>query len=721
MDSRPKSDKQRRITIQREKYKTERAHDREQQGRHDLDEDESIYIIPSPRDRRSDDNEPWLPFVRIGAKETGANNPGPDGGIYGIPSGDGESFTERAMFKRDTVTEKGGKENIRVGKIIGEYVAGNLLANLLRNIHQSDDPDYTNKYVAVVQLVKARSKESNNDVESTYLKSIFLKNYRGDFWEVALVDHHATELSKKQEIPLKQALRSSGLQGSSEQISQLATSLAKTNIVGPLYGRKKPNLVKQSFFGKYHDPAISIPAQMLANPKNELLLQDFCEQVAARLLVADYGLHAGNFGVVDDKSGTLRMGSFDYGAGLCNLLPEVKPFARFGTGTKFYKNHLLEYHPNIIKSEVMAEAFIRMGQVDDNQLGIMVDHALRDLINSETYTSVEPIKKFCKRMGMPERGYESVTNMLGLINNMREFMEDRLKSRKLSLLHKGYGLLIEHCMGEKEFDLPKLKAMIKEHRGLVDYILSPALFTYDAELENKHTGMKEINTKILKVIQQFVRDNYSQPAPTEPSRQLQEIKPNADELCRKIYDVKDQIGRPEIDIGAVAEQYEKMQKGIQFWYEKIREELTGISTNIKTTEDEQYLTGIRISIEKAIVDFHSMDDEIKRLQKLQPANKAAPAQAPQEESYDSLLNELNAFNDIMSDALKSFTATASRLSMKPEKKPDEKSVLTKSGAGKFSPKPAPRKGLEPKQTADEVKKKKNDGTDQRPQQSRNKK
>ena len=67
------------------------------------------------------------------------------------------------------------------------------------------------------------------------------------------------------------------------------------------------------------------------------------------------------------------------------MLPDVEPFARFGTGTKFYKNHLLEYHPDIIKSEEMAHAFIRASSLSEAQMEVIIDDALQALQDSNTY------------------------------------------------------------------------------------------------------------------------------------------------------------------------------------------------------------------------------------------------------------------------------------------------------------------------------------------------
>ena len=409
-------------------------------------------------------------------KKFGANAPGEFGGIYSSPD-----KKDTAIFKCET-SDNG---EVAYAKVIAEFVAGQFLAAMLAELHP-DEPDYAEKLVANVSLVEARPDDNKNRHKDDliYLQSIFLKNYGGDFWEWAHARKPRGEILEQYKIDtatrqkeLYPAMTDDEIQAIVTQhvadLDNVFNKMAKRE-VAEHHPKGKPKAVIPALLKNFEAPAISIPSHALL--ENETLLADFCDQAAARILVSDYGIHPGNFGIVA-KDGNERLASLDYGAGLRNLYPDAALFSRKKkeTGTKFYKNHLLEYDPRVIKSEQMAKSLINLGKLSDDFFKAKADAILttKNIRHSRT-----PLMKFCKHLGMQNDAYTDKKTVADLLDTAKKFIVERLAARRDSMLKQGYGLLYEHCINkdgeldektltEAKQKFPEFASFIKE--DLKDY------------------------------------------------------------------------------------------------------------------------------------------------------------------------------------------------------------------------------------------------------------
>jgi hypothetical protein len=420
----------------------------------------------------------FVGWTKNSAKKGGANPPGPFGGVYKDDDGN------LAMFKRDTGKSKlTRKPFVRVGKIIGEYVATNMVADILNDIHKLDDPDYVRKYVAQVSLVVAKTPNQlpgqYNDDE-IYLKSLFIKNNLGDFWEVAHVEEAARQLTdadidrlmpdvpeRELEISKAKALAQSIRKNKDIVLPKGELREIAKRLVKEKYGESKPAAVWESTLQRYDDPKIKVPSDVLKNDPQ--LLKQFCEQTAARILVSDFGLHHGNFLLLkdEDRPEVRRLGTIDLGAAFDEFTPDVRPFDYKDSLLEYYKNHLKEFDPGVIYSKEMAEAFILVGKREDSFLAATLEKVMR---SDKIPYSVEGIRAFCKRLGMDKGSYEKISDKNELLETIKGFMLNRLASRSLSLKNTGHGLLIENCFREGKLDQDLLRIEIGKHPELKEFL-----------------------------------------------------------------------------------------------------------------------------------------------------------------------------------------------------------------------------------------------------------
>lgn len=683
---------QKALETAKEQRQTLRAN-KTHEGQHDIDNNETTTIPSSPKRSSTtapSTHQPWPGYVSVGKKTAGANDAGPYGGIYAKANSKGEIIFDRkgervetAMIKRDTVLDKKGDvEEVRVGKIIGEFVAGRMLAGMMQALHDKDDKQYAQKYVAHVELVSAKpdnqqTKEGKTEAALTYLKSIFLKNYTNDFWKEAFICHYGNTFNDQYHDNYAEALKRDNLEDSSQNINMLARRAAKDKVEEKHDG--KPKQVRQALLKQYDDETIMRPKEMLeANPT---LMTDFCEQVAARLLLSDYGIHTGNFGVIDDGSGTLRMGSIDFGAAFCNLLPDVEPFARFGTGTKPYKNHLLEYHPDIIKSEKMAQAFIGVGSISDTQMDAIIDNALEALQESDTYKNAASLKKFCSRMGMPKDRfpYKEENDITRIYFHMKNFMRERMAARCESLLHKGYGLLLEHCMDGNNFNLGKVKQLLMQYPDLGKFIASVEYKNYKNVLPSKN-----MNTKIRRSLQKAIEGGLSRDLEM-PKEIYKELKEQTDAFAREILKLNNEFkGAPS---ASIADRYNTMQTWVGFEYPALIRNLDAASESVQSAEDIHYITTMRQALDIAFDMNTELGEKIKKYQAKPtvPAKPPAPPPRNLSDTLGSLCDVLSSINDSLGQVERKLTAPA----------PPPR--ITTSNAGTFK-----KKSSDPKQSPDDA-------------------
>ena len=382
-------------------------------------------------------------------KPGGANNPGLHGGVRTRNAeavrGNRQVEGEKAIFKRDTTDDE-----VRVAKVIGEAVGAWVLKNLMRYLHGDE---YAEKYVANVTLVQIHSitaipASPDPDGASTYIKSEFLRNGAEDFWKRAYMDDYM----KKPK-------------------STNAEAKAKTP-------DDKPKVVFLKLVRYFEHDAIKLPSMMLLRNKN--MRMDFFDQSCARFLFADLGLHPGNFKIINANARDFdnnrrkyinddRLGSIDTGAAFCNLLPTVEIYktGKEKTGTSWYKNHFLEYHPDVIFHEDMARALIKIGTVPDS---VLIDQTMRELNKLPDFYEANSLKKFCSRIGMDKNSYAHL-EIKDLQLMLKAFISVRFKSRRQSMLEQGYGLLLEHCVQHGKVNEAKLKECLDQYEpGLRQFI-----------------------------------------------------------------------------------------------------------------------------------------------------------------------------------------------------------------------------------------------------------
>lgn len=414
-----------------------------------------------------------------GAKVGGVNRPGKHGGVY-----QDKKLGTRALFKQDTQ-----KEKVRVAKVMGEGFAGPLLNAVF------DQLGVESNRVAQVELVRAHGKPGPDETgQETYLKSEFIKGYQEDFWKFAYRRHFEAKYraqfadfvqdekklnfasqiyfdrlfpyySEKYNSPRTKAaftdkynnLTISNLkkllqEGNTSVLNDLAHDLAEVEV----NEMKRPSAVLKT------EPR-RVASKVLDTPEYR---QQFAEITAPRLLFADFGVHNGNFGVAK-IDGEDQLVCLDYGAAFCKFPREVNPYTKTKTGTKFYKNHFLEYNKSLIASKEMANVFIKIGMIDDSKYRDSIDSSVKML--EEKY-GIEPLKKFCQRLGMNPKEYNDLSDKNEVANKIREFMNERLISRKESLKEQGYALLLEHCIDKKgHIDNRKLSEHLRKYDDFYEF------------------------------------------------------------------------------------------------------------------------------------------------------------------------------------------------------------------------------------------------------------
>jgi hypothetical protein len=202
------------------------------------------------------------------------------------------------------------------------------------------------------------------------------------------------------------------------------------------------------------------------------LLEDFAQMAAPRIFLGDFGLHNGNFGVaiIDGKP---RIVSLDYGAAFANLIEDVNPFTN-RTGLqgfdKLYKNHFKEYDKNVIASEAMGRAFVKLGSIDN--LIYYVATMMQDDLG-DTY-GIDVLKQFCKRVNMDAARYEHQNDNKQLKETIQLFLIERLNKRGQALKELGYTIILEHCFdpNKKEVNERKFAETLNKYPDMLEYILS---------------------------------------------------------------------------------------------------------------------------------------------------------------------------------------------------------------------------------------------------------
>ena len=407
-------------------------------------------------------------------KQGGANDPGLFGGIY-------RHVVDniQALFKQDI---KDGK--VRVAKVIGEGLAGSFLNDLYPLL------GVDKRRFAHTELVQSGSDtaapiftdehfKADETGEKTYLMSVYIEGYENDFWKYAYLKEHERRFRSEIDAGNHKQLYSAIKEARKfyidkihaepdvnkkarmqAEVNNYLSEAALDNLIVANNAADKEKLIQLlaiPIVEKMQRPStvFNFNARKIASKalhENPEFIKEFAQITAPRLLFADFGVHYGNFGVAK-IDGKLHLVALDFGAAFCKLLSKVNPFSRIKSGANNYLNHFVEYDISVIASEEMAQEFIRIGYVSKNEMIRLVTKGTNEL--NDKY-GIEPLKKFCQRMGMKPRDY-NIDNKAVLIGKMSAFMELALRKRQKSMKQQGFALLLEHCIDKnKVLDLGKL-------------------------------------------------------------------------------------------------------------------------------------------------------------------------------------------------------------------------------------------------------------------------
>ena len=355
-------------------------------------------------------NDPSWPFpgyLRVSGKVGGAN----DAGLYGgqhvkLEKQQNGDFViaERAMFKQDTKSDK-----VRVSKIIGEYAVGELIQVMV--------PD-KDKF-AKIELVNAKG-----TIGDTYVKSIFIENYRRDFFKAAyLAAGHNKNKVDKMKKPMLWLKKSN------------SSRIINNYIID---GERKKNII---------DYSIDSSEKYINNG-----VRQFAEITAVRLLLNDNGVHSGNFGVREIRDKTLELVAFDFGTGFYKLNTDFDPYTADNKGLnfadKFYKYYFLEFDDKIIKSPAMAAEFIRLGNVNKDKIKNQVEKIINTIL--EKYGQKEGVwEAFAKHVGSDKSTPDGI----------KAFIIKRLSIRQDQMLEVGKELDAE--LRVKQLSQPTAQKLFK--------------------------------------------------------------------------------------------------------------------------------------------------------------------------------------------------------------------------------------------------------------------
>jgi hypothetical protein len=453
-------------------------------------------------------------FEPLGAKLGGANVGGALTGRYKgeiISKSTGETEARVCLIKQDWANGK-----LRIEKILSEAIAGFLLYRIYHDVMKAPYDQF-----AEVRLIRDDGKTGTPDQtgKHTYLMSIYIKNYVDDLWKYAFREYYKNKFRQqlsndspvfgKKDIErlrefYESEMRACHRKGNKEKAAAYALKLKDifkdSDSFNQYINRNKTNaklmseLIDDMSEAKVNDmkrpsgalfdighirltkvgqKTRKVISQLILN--NEQLRKDFAAMAAPRILLGDFGLHNGNFGVAM-LDGMPRLVSLDYGAAFLNPIADVNPFDKSKTGItnvidKFYKDHFLEYDKGIIASEYMAMAFINLGDMPNEQLKGYVEEVMR--VELKNQVGVSPLKEFCERLKMDKSIYENIDEYAQLRAEVERFLVERLNERKISLKKIGFGLLLENTYDEKNdrVDIAKLKTAL-ENPELREYIVS---------------------------------------------------------------------------------------------------------------------------------------------------------------------------------------------------------------------------------------------------------
>lgn len=326
-------------------------------------------------------------YTYVKGKPGGSHQPGPLGGVYSIPASNVDSKFKFNKAKKVLLLfkqERNKKDKHRIVKDMAEFASGKIFNALIGDTASS------------VILAKSNNsvKLPDEDGKNIYIGSVFYENFKELFKEMGFDER-----------------------------------------VGFLELRNGNAFIKA--FCEFDDNG------KIIGPK----FAGFFEGAVSSLLIGDFDLHAGNYGIVSSSDETMRrLVKIDHGAGLNRLENALHIHSKLRHLPGFGPINFLDLVPRQLKiNPLFADEALRQSKVD---LSPKIEEGIDELAK---YYGKEPLLKFAKHIGYPIKPYKKLyaeTKLTGeaneqliaeglitkqLIGGMKDFLKTKIQARQQSL------------------------------------------------------------------------------------------------------------------------------------------------------------------------------------------------------------------------------------------------------------------------------------------------
>lgn len=345
-------------------------------------------------------------------KSGGANAAGEKGGeyvcLYQDSAKPDEPKIQRLLIKQDTT--KSGVTNH--DKNIAEFVSGGIMNTVIG--------DSAARVFLVNNPAVASQDKNGKDV---YIASPFYSHYK-DLYVRLYEIYNANEIEHKRP-PLKIPKDRPKYMGS--DMTPAAIEFRK--------------VFKYSIMERYQN----------GNPTGRCRFADFEKVAVAALLVGDYDVHTGNYGVVSEPGQPERLVKIDHAAAFDHIEDDVhmhshrrhKPFVG-------PTNHLREYPRAMKISKPFAEELDRQANVSREEITKSVNARIDKV--AECYGAV-PISQFAERLGVDlsklKLSKENDKKQL-IVDEAKRFLIEKMIARQQSMKCLSLEIKISLCVKKKE-------------------------------------------------------------------------------------------------------------------------------------------------------------------------------------------------------------------------------------------------------------------------------
>lgn len=521
-----------------------------------------------PRNRKSD---PYYEFS--GGKEGGAKGPGPFGGKYQIKytvnsEGKAEPLKQETdeenikiqpvLFKRETdYIGKEYKENANVGAVIAEFVGTRIMQGLC------NDPD---DLVGTVKLVAIDGKEIPDPTgNNIYIASFFEDNYKDLYKVMGEKSRPNALLNKASALFGRDSFKKLTVKGDKGEI--LIISDGNGNVV-------------------------QIPHGIHGH-------------LARSLLIGDYDVHTGNFGVVGTGS-KRRLVRIDMGAALIGVdSKELSDYADMYESrspvTCEYKvipsgkqpvNNFTALPPEIRVNPSLAEALLESSKASVVK---PIEDAMKEV---DHYYGYEPIKKFAEYLGMEVQEYQVTSSQEYQVTSSNE--EEKKKQEQEKERAKKQELIKKI----KSFLITKLKA---RQQSLV---MQAAEIEMNLLFSNNYASDSAFNEKFKKLVIKY--PHYFLQSPNE-----WKFRDTTSNQSEKITRIKQEINKEEFEqlIVAIAEKDEKIIPATDVDTDFDPSLYEALLRRTKVKEDKEILESARWTLLEKIAALKIDDNDEKEKNK----------------------------------------------------------------------------------------------------------